>query len=63
MASDLSHLDLLVIQIDGLHMTDKLLMIGAVETKHCDSAPLDGRAVRFSYRPMTETTKTQGGAA
>lgn len=30
MASDLSHLDLLVIQIDGLHMTDKLLMIGAV---------------------------------
>ena len=30
MASDLSRLDLLVIQIDGLHMTDKLLMIGAV---------------------------------
>lgn len=30
MASDLSQLDLLVIQIDGLHMTDKLLMIGAV---------------------------------
>ena len=30
MASDLSHLDLLVIQIDDLHMTDKLLMIGAV---------------------------------
>jgi transposase-like protein len=30
MGSDLSRLDLLVIQIDGLHMTDKLLMIGAV---------------------------------
>lgn len=30
MSSDLSQLDLLVIQIDGLHMTDKLLMIGAV---------------------------------
>ena len=29
MASDLSQLDLLVIRIDGLHMTDKLLMIGA----------------------------------
>jgi len=30
MASDLSQLDLLVIQIDGLHMADNLLMIGAV---------------------------------
>ena len=30
MASDLSNLDLLVIQIDGLHMSDKLLMVGAV---------------------------------
>ena len=30
MASDLSVLDLLVIQIDGLHMADNLLMIGAV---------------------------------
>jgi transposase-like protein len=30
MASDLSQLDLLVIQIDGLHMDDNLLMIGAV---------------------------------
>ena len=30
MASDLSDLDLLVIQIDGLHMDDNLLMIGAV---------------------------------
>ncbi|MBW7057010.1 transposase [Paracoccus bogoriensis] len=30
MASDLSGLDLLVIQIDGLHMNDKLLMPGAV---------------------------------
>ncbi len=30
MASDLSQLDLLVIQIDGLHLDDKLLMIGAV---------------------------------
>ena len=29
MASDLSQFDLLVIRIDGLHMTDKLLMIGA----------------------------------
>ena len=28
MASDLSQFDLLVIRIDGLHMTDKLLMIG-----------------------------------
>lgn len=30
MASDLSGLDLLVIQIDGLHMDDNLLMLGAV---------------------------------
>lgn len=30
MASDLSALDLLVIQIDGLHMDDNLLMLGAV---------------------------------
>lgn len=30
MASDLSQLDLLVIQIDGLHLDDTLLMIGAV---------------------------------
>jgi putative transposase len=30
MASDLSQLDLLVIQIDGLHLDDNLLMIGAV---------------------------------
>lgn len=30
MSSDLSQLDLLVIQIDGLHLDDKLLMIGAV---------------------------------
>lgn len=30
MASDLSQLDLLVIQIDGLHMDDNLLMVGAV---------------------------------
>lgn len=30
MASDLSQLDLLVIQIDGLHLDDSLLMIGAV---------------------------------
>lgn len=30
MASDLSELDLLVIQIDGLHLDDNLLMIGAV---------------------------------
>jgi transposase-like protein len=30
MASDLSALDLLVIQIDGLHLDDNLLMIGAV---------------------------------
>ncbi len=30
MASDLSELDLLVIRIDGLHMDDNLLMIGAV---------------------------------
>ena len=30
MASDLSQLDLLVIQIDGLHLDDDLLMIGAV---------------------------------
>ena len=30
MASDLSQLDLLVIQIDGLHMDENLLMIGAV---------------------------------
>lgn len=30
MASDLSHLDLLVIQIDGLHMDDNLLMLAAV---------------------------------
>ena len=30
MASDLSQFDLLVIRIDGFHMTDKLLMIGAV---------------------------------
>lgn len=30
MSSDLSQLDLLVIQIDGLHMDDNLLMIGAV---------------------------------
>lgn len=30
MSSDLSQLDLPVIQIDGLHMDDKLLMIGAV---------------------------------
>jgi len=30
MASDMSQLDLLVIQIDGLHMDDNLLMIGAV---------------------------------
>jgi transposase-like protein len=30
MASDLSQHDLLMIQIDGLHMTDKMLMIGAV---------------------------------
>jgi putative transposase len=29
-ASDLSDLDLLVIQIDGLHMDENLLMIGAV---------------------------------
>ena len=29
MASDLSQFDLLVIRIDGLHMTDKLLMVGA----------------------------------
>jgi transposase-like protein len=30
MSSQLSHLDLLVIQIDGLHLDDNLLMIGAV---------------------------------
>ena len=30
MASDLSALDLVVIQIDGLHMDDNLLMLGAV---------------------------------
>ncbi len=30
MASDLSHLDLSVIQIDGLHMDDNLLMLAAV---------------------------------
>jgi hypothetical protein len=30
MASDLSQLDLLVIQIDNLYMDDNLLMIGAV---------------------------------
>ena len=30
MASDLARLDLLVIQIDGLHLDDDLLMIGAV---------------------------------
>jgi transposase-like protein len=30
MASDLSALDLLVIQIDGLHIDDTLLMLGAV---------------------------------
>ena len=30
MSSDLSGLDLLVIQIDGLHMGDELLMIGAI---------------------------------
>ena len=30
MASDLSALDLLVIQIDGLHMDENLLMLGAV---------------------------------
>ena len=30
MSSDLSALDLLVIQIDGLHLDDNLLMIGAV---------------------------------
>ena len=30
MASDLSGLDLLVIQIDGLHMDDHLLMLGVV---------------------------------
>lgn len=30
MQSDLSHLDLLVIQLDGLHIDDNLLMIGAV---------------------------------
>lgn len=30
MASDLSALDLLVIQVDGLHLDDNLLMIGAV---------------------------------
>lgn len=30
MSSHLSHLDLLVIQIDGLHLDDNLLMIGAV---------------------------------
>ncbi len=30
MSSDLSGLDLLVIRIDGLHMGDELLMIGAI---------------------------------
>lgn len=30
MTSDLSELDLLVIQIDGLHMTDELMMVAAV---------------------------------
>ncbi len=29
-ASDLSQRDLLVVQTDGLHMSDKLLRIGAV---------------------------------
>ena len=30
MSSDISGLDLLVIQIDGMHMTDNLLMVGAI---------------------------------
>ncbi len=29
-ASDLSRLDLLVIQIDGMHMVDDLMLVGAV---------------------------------
>ena len=30
MAADLSELDLLIIQIDGMHMDDELMLVGAV---------------------------------
>lgn len=55
MASDLSALDLLVIQIDGLHMDDTLLMLGAVDadgSKH--SLPVL-KATLLHYREPSTT--------
>ena len=43
-ASDLSGLDLLVIQIDGIHMDEDLILVAAVSSRHVRPLPDHARS-------------------
>ena len=62
MSSDLSKLDLVVIQIDGMHLDENLLMIGAV-VEPMGNAPVHtpmANARRLSGQPTSATATDDG---